>query len=107
MDGRRDAAFGQPFTPIEDPLEFNSSRLLWRNRSRDLPRRVRSDFRPASEPRCASCSAEPGGLRRASRRRTARQLREAGPDDDDVTRVIVNLGKTSGVHAEIECSGVV
>jgi cytochrome c peroxidase len=94
-DGRRDAAFNQPFTPIEDAFEMNSSRLFV---AQQVKRLYREEYEAifgalpsldAYEPldaKEAGCTELPVDVAHATCPRP-------GHDDDEVTRVVVNLGK--------------
>jgi cytochrome c peroxidase len=105
-DGRRDAAYSQPFTPIEDALEFNSSRLFV---AQQISRLYRQDYEAifgplpnldAYEelaPADAGCAELPAEVPHAP-------CPKQGQDDDDVTRVVVNLGKAiQAFTRKIEC----
>jgi len=94
-DGRHDAVFSQPFTPIEDPVEFNSSRLfvaqqiarLYRNEYEALfgPLPSMNQYGPVA-PADAGCSTLPTDTPHGV-------CVKPGYDDADVTRVVVNMGK--------------
>src|SRR5262249_16767510 len=96
-DGRRDAAYAAPFTPIEDPLEFNSSRLYAAQQrarlSRDAcealfgPMPSLDAYAPlaAAEAGCNALpiyASEPHG-----------SCDKEGKTDDAVTEIVVNMGK--------------
>jgi cytochrome c peroxidase len=94
-DGRRDTAFSQLFTPLEDPIELNSSRLFM---AQQVTRLYRADYQeifgplpslaeyPTVAAGDAGCSELPTGVIHGS-------CAKPGADDPDVTRVVVNLGK--------------
>ena len=94
-DGRRDSAFSQPFTPLEDAAEMNSSRLF---AAQQIARLYRNEYEPIFGPlpalerygavaaADAGCSELPPNLIHAS-------CVKPGADDPDVTRVVVNMGK--------------
>jgi cytochrome c peroxidase len=93
-DGRRDTAFSQPFTPIEDITEFNSSRLFAAQQLVKLYREeYEAIFGPLPQlsyepvaPADAGCAELPEGVVHGS-------CDKPGQDDDDVTQIIVNMGK--------------
>ena len=94
-DGRRDSAFSQPFTPLEDPAELNSSRLfaaqqvahLYRTEYEALfgPLPALDQYAPVAAAD-AGCTELPTDVIHGS-------CVKLGADDSDVTRVVVNLGK--------------
>jgi cytochrome c peroxidase len=105
-DGRRDTAFSQPFTPIEDPLEFNSSRLFV---AQQIARLYRDEYEAifgqlpnldaygAVDPSQAGCDELPGDVPHGT-------CVKPGYDDDEVTRVVVNMGKAIQAYTRrIEC----
>ncbi len=94
-DGSRDAAFSQPFTPIEDAGEFNSSRLFVAQQIQRLYlAEYEAVFGPfpdisafdAVEPADAGCNAIPDDVVHGF-------CEKPGHDDPNVTRVVVNMGK--------------
>jgi len=94
-DGRHDAPFSQPFTPIEDPVEFNSSRLFVAQQIMRLYRtQYEAIFGPmpaldkytAISPADAGCAELPSNMVHGV-------CVKPGYDDPDVTRVVVNMGK--------------
>ena len=94
-DGRRDSGFSQIFTPLESPLEFNSSRLfvaqqiyrLYRKEYEALFGKMPAllDDYPVLDPSEAGCSEMPEDP-------VHDQCTKDGTDDA-VTRVVVNMGK--------------
>ena len=94
-DGRHDSAFSQPFTPIEDPVEFNSSRLY---AAQQMARLYRTDYEaifgslpsldasPTVAPADAGCTELPVD-------EVHGVCVKPGYTDPDVTRVVVNMGK--------------
>jgi cytochrome c peroxidase len=94
-DGRHDAAFNQPFTPIEDPIEFNSSRLFV---AQQLARLYRSDYEAIFGPmpslsQYAAVDASDAGCNVLPTDQVHGSCVKTGYDDPDVTRVVVNMGK--------------
>jgi cytochrome c peroxidase len=94
-DGRRDSAFSQVFSPIENPLELNSSRLfvaqqvalLYRAEYEAIFGPLPSlDAYPALAPSEAGCTAMPADP-------VHEGCAQPGHDDASVTRVVVNVGK--------------
>ncbi len=105
-DGRHDAAFSQPFTPIEDPAELNSSRLF---AAQQLAALYRADYEAifgpmpalakytAVAPADAGCSELPVGLVHGT-------CIKPGYDDPEVTRIVVNMGKAIEAYTrQLEC----
>ena len=94
-DGRRDTAFSQPFTPIEDPAEMNSSRLFV---AQQIARLYRNDYEsifgplPALDRYPPVAAADAGCLELPSDEIHGTCVKP-GADDADVTRVVVNMGK--------------
>jgi cytochrome c peroxidase len=94
-DGRHDTAFGQPFTPIEDPQELNSSRLFV---AQQVARLYKAEYEaifgalppldgfPSLTPNEAGCVELPKDLAHG-------RCPKPGQDDEAVTRVVVNVGK--------------
>jgi cytochrome c peroxidase len=94
-DGRRDTAFSQPFTPIEDPIEFNSSRLYV---AQQLARLYRADFEAifGQMPSLASfptLAASEAGCSELPLDAVHGTCTKPGSDDEGVTRIVVNMGK--------------
>ena len=94
-DGRRDTAFSQPFTPIEDPVEFNSSRLFV---AQQIARLYRDEYEAIFGPlpaldRYAPVAAADAGCLDLPLETAHGVCIKPGYDDNDVTRVIVNMGK--------------
>lgn len=95
-DGRHDTAFSQPFTPLEDPLEINSSRLFVAQQISKLYRgEYEAVFGTLPEtldqyeilpPEQAGCTELPEDIAHG-------KCERPGSDDPDVTRVVVNVGK--------------
>ena len=94
-DGSRDAGFSQPFTPIEDAGEFNSSRLF---AAQQLARLYAADYEAifgplpdlsafaTLQPAEAGCDVIPTDVVHGF-------CDKPGRDDPDVTRVVANMGK--------------
>ncbi len=95
-DGHRDTAFSQVFTPMEDGLEFNSSRLFI---AQQVSRLYRDEYEaifgplPAAldnyerlAPSDAGCSELPPDTPHVV-------CEKPGADDMEITRVVVNVGK--------------
>jgi cytochrome c peroxidase len=105
-DGRRDTFYSQPFTPIEDALEMNSSRLFVAQQISKLYREeYEAIFGPLPNldayaelaPSDAGCAELPAEVPHAA-------CDKPGQDDDEVTRVVVNLGKAiQAFTRKIEC----
>jgi len=94
-DGRRDSAFSQPFTPLEDAAEMNSSRLF---AAQQLARLYRDDYEaifgalPALDG-YAPVAAADAGCDELPVNAIHGGCAKPGADDPDVTRVVVNMGK--------------
>ena len=94
-DGRRDSAFSQPFTPLEDPAEMNGSRLF---AAQQVARLYRNDYEavfgplPALE-RYGPIDAADAGCAELPTDVIHGSCPKLGSDDPDVTRVVVNMGK--------------
>jgi cytochrome c peroxidase len=95
-DGRRDSAFSQVFSPMESPLEFNSSRLFV---AQQVYRLYRADYEalfgamppllenyPELAPADAGCAELPADPVHAT-------CAKDGQTTDEVTRVVANVGK--------------
>jgi len=94
-DGRRDAAFAQPFTPIEDPVEFNSSRLFV---AQQIARLYRADYEAIFGPMpsldsYAPLAASAAGCAELPENVVHGTCIKPGYDDPNVTRIVVNMGK--------------
>ncbi|MEI9941323.1 MAG: cytochrome c peroxidase [Pseudomonadota bacterium] len=94
-DGRRDSGFSQPFTPIEDPVEFNSSRLFV---AQQIARLYRADYEAIFGPMpslagYAAVAASDAGCAQLPENVVHGTCIKPGYDDADVTRVVVNMGK--------------
>jgi cytochrome c peroxidase len=94
-DGRRDSAFSQPFTPLEDPAELNSSRLF---AAQQIVRLYRADYEAVFGPlptldRYPSVAAADAGCTELPTDVVHGSCVKLGADDADVTRVIANMGK--------------
>ena len=105
-DGRHDAAFSQPFTPIEDPAELNSSRLF---AAQQIARLYKAEYEAifgpmpslakyaTLDPSAAGCDALPQDMVHGI-------CVKPGYDDPDVTRIVVNMGKAIEAYTrQIEC----
>jgi cytochrome c peroxidase len=94
-DGRRDTAFSQVFTPIEDPIELNSSRLF---AAQQIERLYKAEYEqifgampslagfPALAPNDAGCADLPMDAPHGT-------CTKPGSDDEAVTQIVVNMGK--------------
>jgi len=94
-DGRRDTAFSQPFTPIEDPIEFNSSRLYV---AQQLARLYRADFEEIFGPMPSlaafpTLAASEAGCSELPTDAPHGTCTKPGSDDQGVTQIIVDMGK--------------
>lgn len=94
-DGRHDTFFGQVLTPIESPLEFNSSRLFVAQQvERYYAAEYRELFGPLPDlstfaslnPRNAGCSKLPADP-------VEQRCFKPGHDDEGVLGVVANFGK--------------
>jgi cytochrome c peroxidase len=94
-DGRRDAAFSQPFTPLEDPAEMNSSRLFVAQQITRLYRvEYEAIFGPLPElAQYAHVAAAEAGCTELPTDVVHGGCSKPGAEDPDVTRVVVNMGK--------------
>ncbi len=105
-DGRRDTFFGLVFTPIESPVEFNSSRLFVAQQVRKLYaaeyERVFGPF--PSIDRHAELSASDAGCAKLPRDPHA-SCQKPGDDDPEVTRVVVNFGKAIQAYLRLLSCG--
>jgi cytochrome c peroxidase len=105
-DGRRDAAFSQPFSPIEDPLEFNSSRLFV---AQELTRSYRAELEASFGPQPSlshlpALSAGEAGCSEMPRDMTERTCARPGATDPAATRIVVNMGKAIQAYTrELRC----
>lgn len=94
-DGRRDAAYNQIFTPIENPLEFNSSRLFV---AQELERSYRAPLEAIFGPlpslaAYAPLAARDAGCRELPATPKTGDCLKPGSDDEPVIRWVVNMGK--------------
>ena len=94
-DGRRDTAFSQPFTPIEDATEFNSSRLFAAQQLRRLYRaEYEAIFGSMPELSHEPVAPEDAGCLELPTNVVHGFCEKPGQDDPDVTQIVVNLGKS-------------
>jgi len=115
-DGRHDALYNQPFGPIENPVEMNSSRLFV---AQQIAARYRADYEEIFGP-LPDLSAVPalaatatGCDRPASGPPTCHGMPGDGAEydalspalKDAVTRVVVNLGKALGAYQRLLSCG--
>ncbi len=95
-DGRRDSSFSQVFSPLESPLELNSSRLFVAQQVYRFYRAeyeaifgpmpaLTEDFEPL-DPMSAGCAELPNDP-------VVERCMKPGNDDPKVVRVVVNFGK--------------
>jgi cytochrome c peroxidase len=95
-DGRRDAAFNVVFGVIESPLEFNSSRLFV---AQQIAARYRAEYEaifgalPTSLAAHAPLAPADAGCVEMPEDPVVERCLRPGHDDDDVIRVIANMGK--------------
>jgi cytochrome c peroxidase len=105
-DGRRDAAFSQPFSPIEDAFEFNSSRLFV---AQELTRSYRAELEASFGPlpslaHLPVLPAAEAGCRELPRDPEKRTCARPGADDEAATRIVVNMGKAIQAYTrELRC----
>jgi len=94
-DGRRDSGFSQPFTPLEDPAEMNSSRLFAAQQIATLYRaEYEAIFGPLpSLERYPTVAAADAGCTELPANVIHGSCTKPGTDDPEVTRVVVNMGK--------------
>jgi cytochrome c peroxidase len=94
-DGRRDTAFSQVFTPIEDPIELNSSRLYV---AQQIERLYKAEFEAIFGPMPSlaaftALAANDAGCSELPMDAPHGTCTKAGSDDEGVTRIVVNAGK--------------
>jgi cytochrome c peroxidase len=106
-DGRRTTTYAVVFAVIESPLEFNSSRLFVAQQIANLYRaEYEAIFGPlpaldafpvlsAAESGCTKMPADP----------TSQGCPKPGQDDEQVTRVVVNMGKAIGAYMRLLTCG--
>jgi cytochrome c peroxidase len=105
-DGRRDTAFSQPFTPIEDPIEFNSSRLFV---AQQIARLYRADYEAVFGPmpqlsRYLTVAPANAGCDQLPTDVVHGTCVKPGYDDADVTRLVVNMGKAISAYTrKVRC----
>jgi cytochrome c peroxidase len=94
-DGRRDTAYNQVFGPIENPVEFNSSRLFVAQQVKKLyQQEYESVFGPfPSLAQYEELAASDAGCGDMPAEKFDGFCARPGTDDPEVTRVVVNLGK--------------
>jgi cytochrome c peroxidase len=115
-DGRRDALYNQPFGPIENPNEMNSSRLFV---AQQIAARYRADYEIVFGP-LPDLSGLPvidAGSTGCDRPLTGMPTCHGMPGDaaeydalsdaekDAVTRVVVNMGKALGAYQRLLSCG--
>jgi len=94
-DGRHDAMFNQVFTPIEDPVEMNSSRLFV---AQQVARLYRTEYEAIFGPlpaldRYAPVTPNNAGCDKLTTDQIHGVCVKPGHDDPEVTRIVVNMGK--------------
>ena len=105
-DGRRDTVYSQPFTPLEDPSEFNSSRLFV---AQQIKRLYAEPYEAIFGPLPSLDQYEPVAAADAGCNELPKDIAHGGCDkpgenDPDVTRVVVNFGKAiQGFTRQITC----
>jgi cytochrome c peroxidase len=106
-DGRRDTFFGLVFTPIESPVEFNSSRLFVAQQVKKL---YRSEYEQVFGPippldHHGELSASDAGCATLPRDPAHASCQKPGHDDPEVTRVVVNFGKAIQAYLRLLSCG--
>ena len=123
-DGRHDALYGQPFGPLESPVEMNSSRLFAAEQMYAL---YRADYEAIFGPMpplgdttrfpalsagltgCQPSTTDPlptcNGTKHGVPGDGAEFDRLAPPDQDAVTQVVVNMGKALGAYERLIACG--
>jgi len=105
-DGSHDAMFNQLFTPIEDPVEFNSSRLFV---AQQIARLYRAEYEAIFGPMPSLDAYAPLAPKDAGCDKLPKDLVHGvcvkpGYDDPNVTRIVVNMGKAIEAYVrQIEC----
>lgn len=105
-DGRRDTAFSQPFTPIEDANEFNSSRLF---AAQQIARLYKSEYEAIFGP-LPSLEALPivaaadAGCKELPTDVVHGGCEQLGSDDPAATQIVVNMGKAISAYTrQLSC----
>jgi len=99
-DGRRDSAFSQIFTPLEDPAELNSSRLF---AAQQVARLYRDEYEavfgelPRLD-RYAQLAAADAGCTELTPNMIHGSCNQLGTGDPELTRVVVNMGKAIAAY---------
>ncbi len=100
-DGRRDTSFSQVFSPIESPLEFNSSRLFL---AQQVYRLYRGEYEQVFGPLpslldgFAALAPTDAGCSELPKDPLHENCTKAGHDDPAVVRVVVNFGKAISAY---------
>jgi len=94
-DGRHDTFFGQVFTPIESPVEFNSSRLFV---AKQIERLYRKEYEAVFGPmpglsEYPDLAAGEAGCAKLKAKSPDEICKKPGHDAEPVIRVVVNFGK--------------
>lgn len=103
-DGRRDTAYSVVFGVVENPVEFNSSRLFVAQQLAALYREpYEAIFGPLpSMDGYEPIAAEQAGCQTLSQDGSA--CEKPGVDDPEITRVVVNMGKAIAAYTRrLEC----
>jgi cytochrome c peroxidase len=106
-DGHRDSAYSQVFTPMEDSLEFNSSRLFI---AQQVARLYKAPYEaifgplPASLANFPPVAAADAGCNMLPDDGAHGTCTKPGADDPDVTRIVVNVGKAISAYTrKLKC----
>lgn len=105
-DGRRATAFSTVFGVIESPLEFNSSRLFVAQQIRE---HYQADYETLFGPmpdleRFAAIEAADAGCKTMPQDPLGEGCPKEGHDDEDVTRVVANMGKAIAAYVrQLSC----
>ena len=105
-DGRHDAMFNQVFTPIEDPVEMNSSRLFV---AQQVARLYRAEYEAIFGPmpaldRYAAVAPKDAGCDKLTTDQIHGVCVKPGYDDPEVTRIVVNMGKAIEAYTrQLQC----
>lgn len=106
-DGRRDTAFNQLFGVIENPLEFNSSRLFV---AQQIAQHYRAEYEavfgtfPSLEGQVAIAPADAGCSVMPEDQINGRCVKP-GHDDENVIEILVNAGKAIGAYERLLTCG--
>ncbi len=107
-DGRRDTLYNQAIGVIENPLEFNSSRLFVAQQiARFYKTEYETIFGPLPEALndYAALSPEEAGCTELEEGPTPNPCIKPGHDDPEILRVLVNFGKALGAYQRLLSCG--